>query len=223
MSAVSDIVQNSLPFFKEAYDVSAPLSSAPAYPGDRAYRQEWMARQEDGDGYSLSALSLGSHTGTHLDFSCHLQKSGKSQKDYSLNRFIIPAEVISVPGDCPVQPCNLPDGGIRKGQALLFQTANSQKRLMRQPSFSEEYVCLSADAARICALAKLDLVGIDYISVDRYEDAALPVHRILLESDVIILEGLDLSAVPSGRYLLICLPLKIDDAEASPVRAVLLR
>ena len=82
--------------------------------------------------------------------------------------------------------------------------------------------CLSQEAARICAAAKAGLVGIDCLSVDGYE-SALPVHRILLNSDVLILEGIDLSAVPAGRYTLICLPLSLGGAEASPVRAVLVR
>ncbi|MDD1735365.1 MAG: cyclase family protein, partial [Methanothrix sp.] len=63
----------------------------------------------------------------------------------------------------------------------------------------------------------------DYLSVDSFEDESLPVHHILLGNDVLILEGLDLSRVPEGRYLLLCLPLSIENAEASPVRAVLLR
>ncbi|MFA6373307.1 MAG: hypothetical protein WCW68_11835, partial [Methanothrix sp.] len=69
----------------------------------------------------------------------------------------------------------------------------------------------------------VSLVGIDYLSVDKYGDDSLPVHGTLLENDVLILEGIDLAAVPSGRYSLICLPLSIKDAEASPVRAILVR
>jgi arylformamidase len=66
-------------------------------------------------------------------------------------------------------------------------------------------------------------VGVDYISVDKYGDDSLPVHRILLENDILILEGIDLAAVPCGRYTLLCLPLSLKDAEASPVRAALVR
>ncbi len=94
---------------------------------------------------------------------------------------------------------------------------------MHNPVFSEEYVCLTPDAARLCVSRGVGLVGIDYLSVDSYEDASLPVHRTLLENDILILEGIDLKDVPCGRYTLICLPLRIKDAEASPVRAVLVR
>jgi arylformamidase len=219
----SEIVPNNLLNFKETYDISAPLNMVPTYPGDRLYFRDWMARLDRGKDYCLSALSLSSHAGTHLDFPSHLQRGGKTQEGYCLNRFIIPAEVISVPGEGPILPSGLQGCKIRKGQALLFKTSNSQKYLMHQAVFSEEFVCLSPDIARLCVAGGVSLVGIDYLSVDKYGDDSLPVHRILLGNDILILEGIDLAAVPCGRYCLICLPLSIEDAEASPVRAVLVR
>jgi arylformamidase len=223
MPLASEIVLNNLVDFKELYDISAPLNMAPAYPGDRPYFREWMERLDDGNDYSLSSLALSSHAGTHLDFPSHVLKGGKSQEQYSMNRFILPVEVIAVPGEGPVLPPCLSDCKIDKGLALLFKTCNSKKQLMHKAAFSEEFVYLSLDAAHLCVAAQVSLVGIDYISVDKSGDDSLPVHRTLLENDVLILEGIDLSTVPSGRYSLICLPLSVEDAEASPVRAVLVR
>ena len=223
MSTASEIAHNNPLDFKEVYDISAPLNTAPAYPGDRPYFREWMARLDKGIDYSLSALALSSHAGTHLDFPSHLLKSGRAQDTYSLKRFIIPAEVISVPGEGPILPSSLMGGKINKGQALLFKTDNSKKGLMHQAAFSEESVYLSLDVARLCVAAEVSLVGIDYLSADKYGDDSLPVHRTLLENDILILEGIDLAGVPSGGYSLICLPLSIKDAEASPVRAILVR
>ena len=209
--------------FEEIYDISAPLNRAPIYPGDRPYSREWMARRDEGSGYNLSALTLGSHAGTHLDFPSHLLVGGRSQEQYSLKRFIMPAEVVCAPGEGQVLPCSLQGCKIDKGQALLFKTRNSQKRLMHQAAFSENFVSLSLDLAQHCVAEGVSLVGIDYLSADKYGDDSLPVHRTLLENDLLILEGIDLDAVPCGRYSLICLPLNITDAEASPVRAVLVR
>ncbi|MCX6673921.1 MAG: cyclase family protein [Methanothrix sp.] len=223
MSHASEIILNNPFDFKEVYDISAPLNLVPAYPGDRPYFREWMARLDEGNNYSLSALALSSHAGTHLDFPSHLLKSGKTQEQYSLKRFIIPAEVISISGEGPVLPSCLQGCKIDKGQALLFKTGNSEKRLMHQAVFSEEFVYLSLDVAHLCVAAEVSLVGIDYLSVDKYGDDSLPVHRTLLENDVLILEGIDLADVPSGGYSLICLPLSIRHAEASPARAVLVR
>jgi arylformamidase len=94
---------------------------------------------------------------------------------------------------------------------------------MLEPVFTPDFVSLSPEAASSCVSRGTGLMGIDYLSMDRFEDVSLPVHHILLENDVLILEGLDLSQVAAGRYLLICLPLSIENAEASPVRAVLVR
>ena len=68
----------------------------------------------------------------------------------------------------------------------------------------------------------VNLVGIDYLSVDRYGDGTYPAHRTLLRSGVLILEGIDLAHVAPGRYVLFALPLKIAAGDGSPVRAVLL-
>ncbi|HNY35564.1 MAG TPA: cyclase family protein [Methanothrix soehngenii] len=208
---------------KDVYDISVPLNRAPIYPGDRPFSREWMARLDGGDGYNLSALSLGSHAGTHLDFPAHLLKGGRGQDEYPPGSFIMPAEVVCVPGDGPVMPGSLPELGIESGQALLFKTGNFRRNLMHQAGFSEDFISLSEQAARLCVARRVKLVGIDYLSVDEYGDDSLPVHRTLLENDILILEGIDLEAVPCGRYTLICLPLRIEGAEASPVRAVLVR
>ena len=212
-----------LQYLNEVLDISAPLSRSPAYPGDREFSQEWLIGPEKDDGYTLSSLSMSSHASTHLDFSSHIIRTGNSQSDYLPSRFIIPAEVISISGDGPVKPSSLQGCRAGKGEALLFKTDNSRRGLMREPKFFRDYVFLSSHAASFCASRSLGLVGIDYLSVDGFEDESLPVHHILLENDVLILEGLDLSQAASGRYLLICLPLSIENAEASPVRAILVR
>ena len=205
------------------HDISVPLEGAPAYPGDNSYSRQWASRLEEGADYNLSALTLGSHIASHLDFPSHILMNGRVQEMYPLKRFIIPAQVISIDGDEAIQPSAIPLQSINKGEALLFKTRNSSQRLMYNAVFSEKYISLSPEAARLCASEGISLVGIDYLSVDSYEDVSLPVHRTLLENDILILEGSDLKDVPCGRYTLLCLPLRITGAEASPVRAVLAR
>ena len=207
----------------ELYDISVPLSRSPAFPGDRPYLQEWLAGTDGQKGYALSSLSMSSHAGTHLDFPSHILCPGQSQESYPPGRFIIPAEVISVYGAGPIMPSSMESCRPEKGQALLFKTENSRRKLMLERVFTPDYVSLSPEAASSCVSRGTGLMGIDYLSMDRFEDESLPVHQILLENDVLILEGLDLSQVAAGRYLLICLPLSIENAEASPVRAVLVR
>ena len=206
---------------KERHDISVPLETAPIYPGDSPFSRQWMAGFEKGSSYRLSLLSLGSHTGTHIDSPAHILGAGSPLDSYPLDRFITLAQVIAIE-DCDAVPAQaLEDARIARGESILFKTRNSSQRLMHDPIFRHEYIPLSLPAAEICVLRGAGLVGIDYLSVDRYEDKSLPVHHILLKNDVLILEGIDLVAISPGRYWLICLPLKIKDAEAAPVRAVL--
>jgi arylformamidase len=221
----------------EMYDITAILGLAPDYPGDRPFSLEWMQKQEESsmletqegcfteeqDSFSLSALSLSSHAGTHIDAPAHLSGKTKALDLYPLQRFFIPAHVVSVGYEESIQPDGLDDIDLEEGDAVLFQTSNSSAGLLRSSNFTEKYVYLSESAAKRCVALGISMVGIDYLSVDRYDDEALPAHRYLLENDVLVLEGIDLKGVPPGRFILSCFPLRIRGSEASPVRAVLLR
>jgi arylformamidase len=223
MSFASETIPGKDFDFEEVYDISSPLDAVPAYPGDRQFSQEWMSRLVEGADYNLSALTLSSHAGTHLDAPAHILKNGRTLDQYPINRFIVPAEVISVEGIESITPSVLNGLKKNKGEALLFKTLNSRRGILRSKIFSEEFVYLSLEAAKLCVSSGVSLIGIDSLSVDKFEDTSLPVHHALLENDVLILEGIDLSEVVCGKYTLICLPLSVKDAEASPARAVLVR
>ncbi len=225
MPLASQLPLDSPLHFRECFDISVPLGDAPSWPGDRPFSLEG---QRDGSGCLTSTLGLGTHCATHLDFPGHILQGGRRQDDYRLQRFILPARVVHASGQEKAVLAStlregLPGGMIAPGEAILLKTANSERRLLARQTFSRNFVSLSAQAARFCADGRAGLVGIDYLSVDDCDSESLPVHRILLESDILILEGIDLSAVPAGRYTLICLPLSLGGAEASPVRAVLVR
>ncbi len=226
MPFASEIPPKKILGFTEVHDISAVLGTVATYPGDRQYSLEWLSRLEDGDDFSLSALALSSHAGTHLDSPAHLLKNGWTLDRYPLRRFILPAQVISVDdksSEESVQVSALWNLKINPGEALLFRTGNSSRSLLQNPVFSEKFVYLSEEAARFCVAKGVSLIGIDCLSMDGYGGTSSPVHRLLLENDVLILEGIDLEAVSPGRYLLICLPIRIKDAEAAPARAILLR
>jgi arylformamidase len=209
--------------YREFYDISASLGAVSAFPGDRQFSLEWMSRLVEGADYGLSALTLSSHAGTHLDAPAHILKSGRTLDQYPINRFIIPAQVVFVEGYESIPLSTILGFKINKGEALLFKTENSRQHILNSSIFSEEFVYLSVEAAKQCVSSGVSLVGIDSLSVDKYEDTSLPAHHALLENDVLILEGIDLSEVVCGKYTLICLPLRVKDAEASPARAVLVK
>jgi arylformamidase len=120
-----------------------------------------------------------------------------------------------------VKAGDLDDIDTAPGDAILFKTGNSASGRCRSGVFSENFIYISAGAADACVEKKAGLVGLDYITVDRFGDDNAPAHHELLGSGIPVLEGIDLAAVSPGNYTLICLPLKIQGGEASPVRAVL--
>jgi arylformamidase len=97
----------------------------------------------------------------------------------------------------------------------------SNSALLKQGRFSEDYACLTEDAAAYLVEKGIKLVAVDYLSVDAFDTDYYPVHRRLLEGGVAVVEGDDLSGVPAGDYELICLPLKIKNGDGAPARVVL--
>jgi arylformamidase len=209
---------------KEIYDISILMGKEDVcYPGDAPYSREEISSIQKGASYNLSTLTLSAHTGTHIDAPAHFRKGAKTIDRYPAGYFLIPAHVVEVDDEESIKPNSLKSLEIERDEALLFKTFNSNSGLSCSGSFSEKYVYMSETAAHLCVDLKVRLVGIDYLSIDRYSDDTAPVHRILLRNDVLILEGIDLKSVPAGRYMLFCPPLKLMDGEASPVRALLLR
>jgi arylformamidase len=203
-------------------DISVPLREGMvAWPGDPPFRLEALSRVAVGDGFSLSRLLLGSHTGSHLDFPAHLVPGGKGAGDYPPGNFLLPARVVHAGGDRAIPATALSSFAPRRGEALLFRTGNSDRGLLRGLLPLEEACFLSPGVAAACVREGAPLVAIDGLSVDPCDSEELPAHRILLEAGVPILEGVDLSGVAEGSYLLVCLPLPIGGADGSPVRAVL--
>ena len=184
------------------------------FPGDTAP----SVSQACCDGYTLSELTLGSHSGTHIDAPLHFFDGRKSLDTIPVERFFIDADVIPVESQVAVTVEELRGRKIDPGQAILFKTRNSD---LPRDRFCEDFVYIKPDAAELLVDMGASLVGIDYLSPDRYGDMDFPVHRTLLGAGVLILEDLDLRAVAPGRYRLTCLPIKTSHADGAPCRAVL--
>jgi arylformamidase len=206
------------------YDVTLPITpDLPVWPGDPKPRIVVEASLRAGDGYNLTSVHVSSHTGTHLDAPLHMVDGGTSVEELPLDRLI---------GDCWV--ARLPDEVRRIGAAeleaaeipvgtnmLLLHTANSALWDGSPLEFTGDYAAFTPDGARWVVDRGIDLVGIDYLSVDLFDADGLPAHRLLLGSGVLTLESLDLRKVPEGLYRLICLPLRVVGVEGAPARVVL--
>ncbi|GAH83175.1 unnamed protein product, partial [marine sediment metagenome] len=176
--------------YKGIYDISVLLGSeAIVFPNDTPYSRDLMLTIEDGGICNVSKLVLSTHSGTHVDAPSHFIPNAKSIDQYSVQEFILPAQVVNIQDRESIRPSELENLDIKQGDALLFKTDNSISGQCINGVFSEKFVYLSAEAADFCAEKKASLVGIDYVTIDRYGDEASPAHHKLLGSDILILEG----------------------------------
>ena len=187
-----------------------------SFPSDTKF----SVSERHADGYTISRLVLSSHSGTHIDAPLHFFEARESLDEIPIERFFLDADVISIESPVSVAMTELMDHSIEHGQAVLFKTKNSD---LSRERFHEHFVYIESGVARWLVDAGVSLVGIDYPSVERYDDMDFPVHRMLLGAGVLILEDIDLRSVEPGRYRLICLPIKTKHADGAPCRAVLWR
>ena len=204
------------------YDLSVPLSAElPTYPGDPGIRIQDWSKLANGDGANVSSLSFGAHTGTHVDAPAHFIDGAKKLESLDLEILIGEAEVVQVPEDLRVideefVAANCADGTER----ILFKTRNSA---LWTGDFHTNFTYLELPAAKRLVDLGVKLVGIDYLSIEKFRSKDHEVHRALLSHEVIIVEGLNLADVPAGKYELICLPLRLRSnlGDGAPARAVL--
>jgi arylformamidase len=207
----------------EWIDISVPLKTGMVHwPDNPAVRIERSMEIGRGAHANVSNISLGSHTGTHMDAPVHFLQSGEGIDKLPMSVAIGRARVIQIEDTQSIKPGELVPHKIRKGERILFKTANSP-RCWQTDSFVTDFVHLSAEGAKFLIDRGVKMVGIDYLSIGGYKSDGSETHRYLLEAGVWIVEGLDLSRVEPGNYVLICLPLKIDGGDGAPARAVLKR
>ena len=205
-------------------DLTVPLSpDLPVWPGDPRVSVEPISRIALGAEANVSGLAFSSHTGTHVDAPWHFVESGVTLDDIPPERWIGACTVIEIPeGASRVEPEHLEAARIPPGtERLLLRTTNSALWTSGTTAFVEDYVALSPDAARWVVERGLRLVGIDYLSIEPFDDQAHETHLTLLGAGVLVIEGLNLSAVSPGAYTLICLPLKLAGGDGAPARVLL--
>ncbi len=205
----------------EIVDISPIIHPGLAvFPGDTSFRQTFSREFNRGDGYALSEIKTTVHLGAHTDAPSHYSASGTSIEERDLSLYLGPAQVVEVRGarGRRILPADLAGIPIQAPR-ILFKTLS----FPNPDVWNEDFASLSAPL--IANLAKLGvrLVGIDTPSIDPANDKILESHQAVHENDMAILEGIVLEHVAVGLYQLIALPLPIRGADATPVRAVLLR
>lgn len=210
----------------EWIDASATLDSAttPVYEGNAPLSFKFILDMRRGDALTLSAFSLGAHSGTHIDAPQHFIADGAPIDKVSLAALVGPARVIQIPDSVQaIDAAELNRHQWKGAERVLFRTRSTSGHWMSSAVFHHDFAYVAPDAAQLLADAGVALVGIDYISAEQYGAAAPRTHRILLGKGIPIVEGLDLSDVPAGDYDLVVLPIKVRGHEGAPARAIVRR
>lgn len=206
---------------KKYIDISVGVSSKlPTWPGSPEAEFARRLDLDRGDIANDTTIKMSVHTGTHVDAPLHFISEGSSVDKMCLDVLVGKAIVADVGNIDVITPeilegLQLPSGVER----LIIRTRNSQL-WGKESNFKSDFVALTAEAAQWVVNQGIRLIGVDYLSVQRFNDGP-ETHIILLKSEVVIIEGLNLTNVIPGEYELICLPIKLEGVEAAPARVIL--
>jgi arylformamidase len=210
----------------QIYDITVPISAegTPIYPSDPGIEIKQWAALAAGDAANVTLLNFGAHTATHIDAPAHFIEGAAKIDALPLDAMMGRARVVEIQRDVrAIDIDELARHDLSGVTRLLFKTRNSRLWAEARSNFQEDFTYIEPDAARVLAESGVRLVGIDYLSVEKFKSERHETHIKLLSRSVVIVEGLDLSRVPAGDYELICLPLKIASGtgDGAPARAVL--
>lgn len=201
------------------YDLTPRIEpgTTKVWPGDTAPTREMLLRISEGASVDLSTLRASVHLGAHADAPSHYDANGRGIDEQPLELYWGPCEVMRVEGrragrisieDLPRTPSE---------PRLLLATGTFEGFDV----FNEDFAGLEPALVDHLHACGVRLVGVDTPSVDLLDDATITAHGRFLAHDMAIVEGLDLTEVPEGRYEFVGLPLRLAGFDGSPVRAVL--
>jgi arylformamidase len=202
------------------YDISVDIRQGmPVFPGDPRFRLRQL-HDAAASGFNLHKIMMGNHTGTHVDAPAHFIPGGATVTDLSLELMNGNTRVVEFHGKEKIDASDLKKILVVDDFRVLFKTRNSLLWGSRK-KFKKDHIYLTPDAANFLVESGIKLVGFDYLSVDRFGDESYPVHKILLQNGVILIESLNLAEVEQGDYDMSCLPLKLSGLDAAPARVIL--
>ncbi|WP_075619925.1 arylformamidase [Paenisporosarcina indica] len=201
------------------HDISMMLNQDVAeWPGDTAFQFQVNWTKEQSGSVNVGQITTSTHIGTHIDAPFHYDDQGEKVHELPLENYIVSAIVIDVSGNDVISRETLQNVMVGEAKAVLFHTSAWQQRDV----FPEEIPTFAVDVVEWMVENEIVLFGVDLPSVDAITSKELPIHHTLGKSGRYILEGLVLDGIKEGLYELIALPLKIEGADGSPVRAVLI-
>ncbi|HZW61997.1 MAG TPA: cyclase family protein [Candidatus Babeliales bacterium] len=206
----------------EIIDISWPITPQMTAYKDKKVVSFSYSNTFEKDNFCESTITLGSHSGTHIDAPAHFLPDGETIEKFPLGLLIGECHVLDLTqvseyiseGDLAYYDV------IKENRIILFKTSNSQTAV-NQP-FDSSFIYLTASAAQYLVEHSVKAVGIDYLGIERNQPNH-ETHKILMQNGIPIIEGLRLQHVQPGTYFLWCLPLLVEGLEAAPARAVLVK
>jgi arylformamidase len=204
------------------YDVSLTVREGMAvYEGNPAPRIEFVKRMP-ARGANESLLTLGAHTGTHMDAGLHSANSSWMADEVDLRRLVGKCRVLDLTGvkfGCGIGEKELKKFKIKKNEIIVLKTRNSARGFSK---FEPDFVHVSLEGAEYLVRRGIAAVAIDSLGIQKFHSGNMKVHETFLRKKIPVFEGLNLKGVPAGKYLFVGLPLKLE-AEAAPARVILVQ
>ena len=172
------------------------------------------------DGFSELNMTMCTHTGTHIDAPAHIIPNAKSLNDFPIDKFIGNAIVVDCSGknSISLEFLKLIEDKIEQIDFILFYTGWQEK--WNTPNYYDRFPTLTQEVVEWLLKFKLKALGFDTISVDKMCDDKLPNHHLLLQREILIIENMtNLDKLIGNSFELNCIPLKIENADGSPIRA----
>lgn len=201
------------------HDITQPLGSrTAAWPGDRSVDVTWTLRRDRGHSVNVAALATSVHAGTHADGFLHVADDAETAAEMPLDAYLGHCVVLDVRNRPEIGVEDVAGVDLAAAERVLFRTRAS----VDETTFPRPFTHLSPELARVLADSGVRLVGTDAPSVDPVDSKTLDAHLAFVAGRVAILENLLLTDVEPGAYTLVALPLRLVEADSSPVRAVLI-
>ncbi|HEY8500785.1 MAG TPA: cyclase family protein [Clostridia bacterium] len=203
-------------------DVSRPVfTGMTIWPGDENVIIERTSFISKGDAANISRLHAGVHAGTHIDAPLHFIDDGKSVDKLDINLFAGKVKIIDAQGFESIRYEHVKNINREETDAVFFKTSGSMRTL--EEPFDTSFTGLEYEAAAHLAKTGIKVIGTDALSVERYGNKEHAVHKLLLKSEVLIIEGLWFKDITPGIYNYICLPVLIKGSDGAPARVVLFK
>ncbi len=178
------------------------------------------------DGFAETKLSMYSHIGTHIDAPSHMQAEADSLEQLDISHFVGKAVILDFTeingSEITKETLLKHKDKLKELDFIILKTGWS--KYWGSDKYFGKFPYLTEEAAEWLVSLKLKGIGIDAISIDDMETRTFPIHYMLFKNNMIVIENLtNLESAGEEIFIFSCLPLKYENADGSPVRAIAIK